>query len=256
LNVGQRYWTENLLWQTDTYRSDRRSVYWSSALDTLLHAVSTDTDHPTPEHNLPPSGTGPLSVIGGVRAPKARLLGRVVVCADDGAAARLLTSPEFQGQVALVTLPPDGPERGPVFPSGLNPMACDPAELPGERAEASRIDVARERDASDAVRSVNFSANRAEFDVENGPRPAVFAYSDAWNEHWQARVNGNVATVLHSDLAYKAVIVPPGKSRVVFEYRDRLADLVFLLQELASGSFVAILITLAIRRRTESRFRL
>ena len=58
------------------------------------------------------------------------------------------------------------------------------------------------------------------------------------------------ATPLYrSDIAYKAVLVPPGRSRVVFEYRDAEANIVFLLQTLASASFLAILIVLGIRRR-------
>lgn len=230
LNVGSSYWTENLLWQSDTYRSHQPSIYWSSALDALLRTVSTSAN-PAPEHSLPAGGSGVVPLIAGLSASKTRLLAGAVVCPDTQSTARVLTAAGYRGQVALITGPPV---------AGIDAMACEPGALPVEAEAAS----------TDAARIVQFSSNRAEFEVDNGgSKPAVLTYSDAWSERWQARVNGKVAPVLRSDLAYKAVVVPPGRSRVVFEYRDRMAEYVFLMQALASAAFVVMLGVLGVLHR-------
>ena len=74
------------------------------------------------------------------------------------------------------------------------------------------------------------------------------AYSDSWSDHWRARINNKDVQVLRSDLAYKAVVIPPGRVRVQFRYRDQRAETVFASQALASAGFVLLLGFLIVRR--------
>jgi hypothetical protein len=99
--------------------------------------------------------------------------------------------------------------------------------------------------AAPSSRNVVFSSNRAEFLVENPSGGAlVMTYSDSWSPHWRARIDGAPAAVLRTDLAYKGVIVPPGTSRVAFEYRDPLGEAVVILQAAGSVGFLLLLVSL------------
>ena len=56
---------------------------------------------------------------------------------------------------------------------------------------------------------------------------AVLYYADAWHPEWHAYVNSKPSTVLKTNLAYKSVIIPPGKSEVVFEFGDDISIFLF-----------------------------
>jgi hypothetical protein len=48
--------------------------------------------------------------------------------------------------------------------------------------------------------------------------PGVLLLADSWFEGWEAKVNGQPATVYRADHALRAVKVPAGESNVVFSY--------------------------------------
>ena len=240
--IGVRYWTENLLWFVDSYRGTR-SAYWSMAVDSLIKAVSMDKN-PSPEDTFQPREQTSLPIISADRNAKVRLRSRGIICPDVASTARVLTAPAYRGQVALLT---ENRARPGMASSALSSVATSPCD-------ASTLTPAENPSGpAGSVHVAGFTSNRAEFDVENQTAsPLVMAYSDSWSGHWEATVDGKRAEVLRSDLAYKAVVVPPGKTRVVFAYRDRLAELVFTEQSVASLAFVAILIAPAFRRLISS----
>ena len=43
-------------------------------------------------------------------------------------------------------------------------------------------------------------------------------YADVWHQGWKAWVNGKTVEVFKADMAYKAIILPPGKDIVRFEF--------------------------------------
>jgi hypothetical protein len=218
------------------------SNYWSSALDLLLQLAATGPGR-SPEQSLPATGSGAIPIVAGLSAPKTRLLSRAMVCPDVAATARVLMSPGYRGQIAAIT---ESAARAHPDPA-IEVLPCDPGLLPVDSATTA---------AAGAVRNLEFSSNRAVFEVTNDTgRPAVLTYSDAWSEHWLARVNDAAAPVLRADVAYKAVVVPPGASRVVFEYRDRLGESVFRLQTAGSVAFLGTLIALGVRWRRVERGR-
>jgi hypothetical protein len=95
---------------------------------------------------------------------------------------------------------------------------------------------------SATARAVSFSSNHVSFDVANPTSGSlVMTYSDGWSPHWQARLDSNDVAVIRSDLAYKAVVVPPGTHRVEFTYVDRLSDAVFAAHTAASIAFLLLL---------------
>lgn len=66
------------------------------------------------------------------------------------------------------------------------------------------------------------------------PRAAVLSLSDAWHPNWRVEVNGQEARLGRANGAFRAVIVPPGNSSVVFSYQVASQGLIFLL--MATGA--------------------
>jgi uncharacterized membrane protein YfhO len=65
---------------------------------------------------------------------------------------------------------------------------------------------------------VTDGARRLDLDVD-APHGGVLLLSDAYHPAWKAWVNGEPAPVYRANLALRAVMVPPGPSRVTFRYR-------------------------------------
>jgi hypothetical protein len=107
--------------------------------------------------------------------------------------------------------------------------------LPAEAAasvQAGRVFEAR-------VLSSEWFAERAVFAVET-PAAAVLVLAQAFHPSWKATINGQPAPLLRANLAFQALLTPPGKSTVEVRYVDhpfRAGAAVSLLG--LTGSFVA-----------------
>jgi hypothetical protein len=95
---------------------------------------------------------------------------------------------------------------------------------------------------SATARPVFFSSNHVAFEVTNPTAvPLVMTYSDSWSPHWHARLDSASVPVMRSDLAYKAVLVPPGRHRLDFTYEAPLSRLMFATQTAGSVAFLVFL---------------
>jgi hypothetical protein len=72
--------------------------------------------------------------------------------------------------------------------------------------------------ADDSARIVERRATRVVVDVD-ARCAGLMVLTDAYYPGWTARVNGRDATIHPTDVAFRGVEVPAGRSRVVFEYR-------------------------------------
>jgi hypothetical protein len=61
------------------------------------------------------------------------------------------------------------------------------------------------------------SRNHLTVDV-NAPRQGLLYIADSWFPGWTAKVNGKRKPILNANLAYRAVVVPAGRSTVRFDY--------------------------------------
>jgi hypothetical protein len=98
------------------------------------------------------------------------------------------------------------------------------------------------------ARIAAYAPERVEIEAE-APRGGLLVLSDSWFPGWQARVDGAEAAILRANGVYRAVALPPGRHRVVFEYRPAS------LRRGAALSLAAAALALAIpwaahRRRT------
>jgi hypothetical protein len=72
----------------------------------------------------------------------------------------------------------------------------------------------------DDIRVLRFTANSLQLEVDwRGSVPAWLVYADAYHPEWHARINDNAVPVEAAYGTFKAVRVPPGKSRVEFHFR-------------------------------------
>jgi membrane protein YfhO len=93
-------------------------------------------------------------------------------------------------------------------------------------------------DDTENVAVKSFATNRIELIAET-TRPRVIVLNEMYDKDWNAMVNG-VPTPIHAaNYLFRSVVVPPGKSSVVFEYRPPS----FLLGSAISG--LALLIVVA-----------
>jgi hypothetical protein len=83
---------------------------------------------------------------------------------------------------------------------------------------------------SDTVRVVSYEAERVAIDTaSSGPRLLVL--TDAFDRHWECRIDGQPATIYPTNLAYRGVAIPTGKHEVVFTYH---------LPALARGAMISL----------------
>lgn len=80
---------------------------------------------------------------------------------------------------------------------------------------------------------------RVEVEAET-PRAAYLVLTDSHHPDWRVSVNGKPARLLHANQMFRAVAVPPGKSRVIFEYRP-LAVYLGVLITLVTAAVLALL---------------
>src|SRR5262249_37647980 len=141
---------------------------------------------------------------------------------DETATAALLADPRYRGDVLFLSAEP-GEEETPA-----------PARLDGD----DRVEMAY------AVE--RFDANNFALAVNNPTgAPAWLLFSDVWHQGWRAAVDGREVPVRRAALAYKAVQVPPGRSRVHFHFHIPTVSVLYVLIGLCSLGWLGFLIALA-----------
>ena len=127
---------------------------------------------------------------------RARVVEHAEVANGTDDVVRRLSAPGFEPD-ALVVLSD--------APAGLAKNAAAPA-APAEPAEDT------------AARIVRDDGDRVEVHVR-APRGGHLVLSDTWFPGWQAAIDGKPASIYRANLYVRAVPLPPGAARVVFEYR-------------------------------------
>jgi len=74
-----------------------------------------------------------------------------------------------------------------------------------------------EQSGNGKVTITDYKFNRIELDVESD-REAVLWLSEIWYPAWKATVNGEKTKVYRANYSFRAIIVPQGKSKIVFKF--------------------------------------
>jgi hypothetical protein len=145
--------------------------------------------------------------LAGVDADKVQFFRTAHVLPSEPAIAELMANPDYRGDALFVTALPDE--------SGELP---DPACLKDDDRLALEYAVER------------FDSNNLVLTVHNTTdAPVWLVYSDVWHPGWRATVDGERTFIHRAALAYKAVQVPAGSSRVHFCFRQRTITFLYVL---------------------------
>lgn len=120
-----------------------------------------------------------------------------------------------------------------------------------EHAEPRLVD-ARVNELDDSIRVVEYTFNRAVFDVRTS-RGGFFNYNDAYATGWQARIDGRETTVYRANHLFKGIVLPPGRHFLEFVY-DPVSFRTGLIISLVSVCMIAVLATYSICRRPMARY--
>ncbi len=89
--------------------------------------------------------------------------------------------------------------------------------LEADPAAGDRPERAGAADAVGTARITGYEHERVEIDTE-APGRRLLVLSDTWFPGWRATVDGAPASIARANVAFRAVTVPAGRHRVVFEY--------------------------------------
>jgi len=70
--------------------------------------------------------------------------------------------------------------------------------------------------------------------------PGLLVLTDLWDKGWRAEVNGQSAPILRTNHAVRGVVLPAGKSEVIFRYAPASLRISFLLAALAGAVLAAL----------------
>jgi hypothetical protein len=102
--------------------------------------------------------------------------------------------------------------------------------------------------ASDQIQFVSYGLNMLALSVQSQSGGLVIL-SENYDSAWHATVNGRNAKVYRADGALRGVVVPPGNSRVIFEYAPRSVLIGGVLSLL---TFIGVCTALILFRRARS----
>ncbi len=84
--------------------------------------------------------------------------------------------------------------------------------------------------SSEAVKVLEFHANRIKIQVANPYADGAWlVYADSYHPAWSASVDGHSQQIAKANLAFKAVLIPPGTHEVTFSFSRGAADYLFVL---------------------------
>jgi hypothetical protein len=143
--------------------------------------------------------------------PRAYIVHQTEVVGDDDQAIATLQDPAFDLKTVMVRVRQDEEHTGPIVAGHASPH--DQAQIISYQPE--RVEIAAVLDS-----------------------PGWLVLTDAYYPGWQAVVNGQPVEILPVNLMFRAVELPAGEHRVVFEFKPRS----FRVGMWISGSALVVLV--------------
>lgn len=245
---GIRHWSTNPFAFVDEVGSSFRVDYWLVSLDQILRAWGGQAinDRHAPLAALHP-GAGldfprreSALKLAGVTADKVQFFRRAYALRDNVDVAKRISDPGYRGDVLFVA---PGDHSVPLREDLASLCPLYPTDGYDER---------RQLDAYDRVELEygieRFDSNNLVLTIRNTTgSPAWLLFSDVWHPGWSATVNGREVPVYKGVIAYKAVQVPSGPSRVHFRFAIPGVSSLYLLFGFCSVFWLGIVAALVLR---------
>jgi len=227
-------WYGTLYWETEAFlffnsvSSIFRTDFWASGVD-RFYKVWVPAQERTESHlGFPIPDAVAFRKFAAWDYPKLQIFSRIHILADDNAVAKFIGRAGFKGDIVLTSS----------------------EDVKMEAEDAKAIDIYENDRRDDNISIEEFKFDKLRVSVNNtAGRAAVLYYSDAWHPKWRAIVNGVESPVLKTNLAYKSVVIPPGKSDVTFLFGSRMDKLMVNIGTLLSVLVLGIIIYLVAELR-------
>jgi hypothetical protein len=127
--------------------------------------------------------------------PRAFLVPQVLIAPDAPASLKMLVDRKFNAREAAIV---------------IGEQAAEQSGLPSDDSQIAALD------ASATI--VTDRLNDVEIEAVT-PRTAMMVLNDSWGAGWRAYVDGVEQPVLRVNYAFRGVVAPEGRHRVVFQYK-------------------------------------
>jgi hypothetical protein len=212
---GVQYWNIDTFLFFDPVSHIFSTQRWEKGVGDF-YRVWTPASGGVPRHaGFPLPQTAAFNNLCGHSSPKLQLFSRIHSLPGEKDVAEMLANPSFQGDILLTS---DADSK---LPDTRNALVADSKAGIGLPDSSERID-----NAGIIVQEFSFDTLRLQVNNETS-NDAVLYYADAWHPEWNAYVNSKHSYIFKTNLAYKSVIVPPGRSDVVFQFGDAVSKFLF-----------------------------
>jgi len=211
---GAVYWDTESFVFFDATSSIFHARHWLKGIDKFYRAWIPPSEWDGKNIGFPIPQANAFKKLSGYDFPKLQLFSKIHILPTENDVAEVMSSPDFKGDVLLS--------------SGLDTKQTE-INTPVVFDSRDNISLQVNERVTDAEISVQeFSFNKLCVLVNNNSTDsALLYYTDAWHPRWHAYVNGRPAFIFKSNIGYKSVIVPPGKSEVIFQFGDTTSKLLF-----------------------------
>ncbi len=212
---GVQYWAIDTFLFFDAVSHIFSTQRWLKGVDAFYRVWVPASDRSPGHASFPMPQSTAFKNLCGYSAPKLQLFSKIHVLPNEKNIAETLANPKFKGNMILTS------DIDSKLSKTSNALLIDSdcRIHPPDNDE-------RTRGADILVKE--FALDKLRLQVNNKTTSdAVLYYADAWHPEWHAYVNSKPSTVLKTNLAYKSVIIPPGKSEVVFEFGDDISIFLF-----------------------------
>ncbi|MCX7045466.1 MAG: YfhO family protein [Candidatus Sumerlaeota bacterium] len=130
--------------------------------------------------------------------------------------------------------------------AGAAPMNAGPVKA--APVEATQLDAAPVEaapiEAGETVEFVRFQRSRVEMTAKAN-RPRVLVLNEVYDKDWTASINGKRTQVYRANYLFRAIVIPPGQSRIIFKYQPRAFTIGAWISGLSLAALIAMILALA-----------
>jgi hypothetical protein len=209
LPSGQTYWSITAFAFKDQCGTVGRTDYWLAPLDDFMRAYWGQPIH---DKTTPPAGMSfyrynllfpyqhpAAAKFAGIDREKIQFFTDAVKLTDRDAIAENIVRSQYHGD----------------FPFIFNDEPMTQQELASQKIQA--IDANTNILLPYIIKK--YDSNNIHIQVNNTSGKDVWMiYSDVWNPLWKVTMNGKPAKIHQTNLAYKAILLPPGETEVHFRF--------------------------------------